>query len=321
MDSGQPKILFLDQNKWIELAKAKFGSGAIAEKNELFSRLESYVRDGKLIIPLTAANIYETQKRNDPASRKNLAYCQAHLSNGWVFRCGSMQRQLQLRKFFSELTNTVFENRDLQYPLSPFFLDAFAEREKIEDEGAAYNVVLELSKLNPRRAIYGFLAEIPDDARATAVQKYSESSSKLIEEINARIIRLKSENFSTKRRAYQALLAYDFQSLILSEAATFGLGWESFAADNGRLLKRTIEELSYFQIETELSLKLDGRGKGINENHLRDMQNVLVALPNCDWLVLEKEFSSLIQQCGLDKIYRAKVTTKLTEMLDLILFK
>jgi hypothetical protein len=58
------KIVYLDQNKWIALAKAAKNPD---EKSEVRSALEFLVNErkaGRVLLPLTATNVYETHKIN-----------------------------------------------------------------------------------------------------------------------------------------------------------------------------------------------------------------------------------------------------------------
>jgi hypothetical protein len=59
------KIVYLDQNKWIALAKAAKNPD---EKSEARSALEFLVNErkaGRVLLPLTATNVYETHKINN----------------------------------------------------------------------------------------------------------------------------------------------------------------------------------------------------------------------------------------------------------------
>lgn len=80
------KIVYLDQNKWTLLAK---GAKNPDEKSEARSALEFLVeerRADRVLLPLTATNVYETHKVNNPERRFDLAYCMATLGEAYVFR-------------------------------------------------------------------------------------------------------------------------------------------------------------------------------------------------------------------------------------------
>jgi hypothetical protein len=79
-------VVYLDQNKWIELARAAKYPAEHPELRALLTTVEERVGSGKLVVPLTATNIFETHKVNDASRRRDLAFVQAGLSRGRVFR-------------------------------------------------------------------------------------------------------------------------------------------------------------------------------------------------------------------------------------------
>ncbi len=84
--TNTPRIVFLDQNKWIELAHAVTQPTEFPKQRALLEAISEWIETGRLMLPLTAANIYETHKINDPRRRHDIAYLQACASKGVVFR-------------------------------------------------------------------------------------------------------------------------------------------------------------------------------------------------------------------------------------------
>jgi hypothetical protein len=74
------KILFIDQNKWIELAKLQVGSDVSSVAHTAYEKLVHDVGTDQVLAPLTVGNILETSKRNDPVSRADVVNVQACLS-------------------------------------------------------------------------------------------------------------------------------------------------------------------------------------------------------------------------------------------------
>jgi hypothetical protein len=81
-----PTIVYLDQNKWIDLARAVKYPDKKPEMRALLEWLIEKLKAGRVVIPLTATNIFETHKINDVERRLNLAHVQATMSAGLVFR-------------------------------------------------------------------------------------------------------------------------------------------------------------------------------------------------------------------------------------------
>lgn len=56
------KILYLDQNEWIELARAQKAPDDYPEQHAVLATLVAEANAGRLVVPLTQTNQYETQK-------------------------------------------------------------------------------------------------------------------------------------------------------------------------------------------------------------------------------------------------------------------
>jgi Aldehyde dehydrogenase family len=80
------QIVYLDQNKWIDLSRAVKHPADYPELRTVLEALVEEATAGRIVVPLTQTNIYETHKINDPERRHDLAYVQATLSQGRVFR-------------------------------------------------------------------------------------------------------------------------------------------------------------------------------------------------------------------------------------------
>ena len=89
-------IVYLDQNKWIELARVQAGleSGPTAD---LYAQLVTAVQSGLVLFPLSASHVLETSKRNDPISRGHLAETQAKLSRGFAYRSRAGRLEVEIR--------------------------------------------------------------------------------------------------------------------------------------------------------------------------------------------------------------------------------
>ena len=79
-------IVYLDQNKWIELARVQAGAVTSGPTADLYSQLLAAVECGKVLFPLSVSHVLETSKRNEPISRGHLAETQAKLSRGYAYR-------------------------------------------------------------------------------------------------------------------------------------------------------------------------------------------------------------------------------------------
>jgi len=75
-------IIYLDQNKWIDLAKAIVKP----EENQKYSKVANLVlkkiENQEWIFPLSTLHVFETNSREEKESRKRLVDVMAKISNG-----------------------------------------------------------------------------------------------------------------------------------------------------------------------------------------------------------------------------------------------
>jgi hypothetical protein len=67
------RLIYLDQNKWIELARATAGK-ATPQLIQILDLLRESKRQGLNLFPLSLAHFIETNKRRDLKSRSRLGY-------------------------------------------------------------------------------------------------------------------------------------------------------------------------------------------------------------------------------------------------------
>ena len=216
------QIVYLDQNKWIDLSRAvKYP----ADYPELRAVLEILVEEAKaerIVVPLTQTNIYETHKINDPQRRHDLAYVQATLSQGRVF-------QGRYKRLETEVTNVLRGAYGLEpaqqapyWFLSNVFFEATLEWKDPRLVPISERVMEAVQK-EPPRFLFEYLMLTPEDVRAKAVVRFTEGSDKLRKQIEGRRVRDAEESLSMRRRIYSATLMVDELDLILGFVRNAGL--------------------------------------------------------------------------------------------------
>lgn len=84
-EEATPKILYLDQLFWIDLAKVHYRKDPDIVLSRILTKLIDTVSNGKLIIPLNLTNIMEAQKIKNMKRREKLAKFMVFLSKGYSF--------------------------------------------------------------------------------------------------------------------------------------------------------------------------------------------------------------------------------------------
>ncbi len=77
-----PRIIFLDTNKWIELARGHYDK--VPELKIVSQTVTATSKSGNAILPISVAQLEETIKNSNPARRKRLAEFMLLVSKGWT---------------------------------------------------------------------------------------------------------------------------------------------------------------------------------------------------------------------------------------------
>jgi len=171
-------ILYLDQNKWIELARAQKAPDDYPEHYAILAMLVAEANAGRLVVPLTEANQYETQKIGSKERREHLAWVQATLSQGKVFRGRHKRLEVEVIDLLRARCHLEPISRDPYWFISNVFFESTAEIGDTRIPQAPERVLAAI-RSNPALALFEYLTGLPDDTRKTAVATFSEGAEKL----------------------------------------------------------------------------------------------------------------------------------------------
>ena len=304
-----PKIVFLDQNKWIDLTHAFVNRDKGASLFQMGERLIEAVITGRMLFPLTANLIIETYKMSDDVNRGKLAEVQAKFSQGYVY-CA---RDFRIRHELSKFIRASEGMPDLATPrfwwLAKNFVEAFASWRQLAAESLIEPDQLQGIMADPKFSLYHWLTTAPKEERGQAMKLYESGSSDLIKEIMARVNRLKNESFSTRQKVYSASLALDEGTRILDTANANGVPWNGVSDIGGARLRRLMREVPSYNAEIELASRIESMNRHITSNDLRDMQGYVSALPYANLIIGENMFVNVAKQAGLDKRYGCQIAT------------
>lgn len=314
--SAAPRLLYLDQNAWIALAQGSWDAAAYPIEHAALTRVVRALQAGRIVVPLSFTNIYETSKINDPVRRMHLARVLVTLSGGKVIR--------SRRKIFEE---TLIQHiaRRTRLPVPPlatnWFLSDLWFESAAEYAPDAFGFTiperkLELFRQNPAHALFAYLTDPDDAVRLEAVRRYSAGSAELIRELEARRSLAAGESFALRLRAYSAKLVIDELDFIFLIAKRLGLDWTSIHDIGPSFLKSFVSEIPIMSVERELVVRLEDQDRATNENDLRDMASFAAALPLVDILVGEKAFVNLSRQARLGEKYDTVLLTKVSDLTD-----
>ncbi|WP_162801245.1 hypothetical protein [Azospirillum brasilense] len=317
-DGRASTVLYLDQNKWIDLARAATAPADNPEIRDILELLCSKVAAGEIILPLTSSNIFETHKVNRHNQRLHLAYTQAALSESKVFRGYRQRLKTEVGRVLSELYGLARSEPDPFWFLSDIFLEATTEADDPRLGMGEFPKALSWIKAHPKEALFNYLMETPEFVRMEAIRRFTEGCEDLRVRIEDRRARHRSENISMRRRLYSAIMAIDQQDEILSIARSLGLPWTCLGDKGGATLRAVIRDTPTFYIEREITLKLEAQERAVTLNDMRDMRTFCTVLPYADIVVAEQQFTSLARQARLHTRYGVHLETDIRALRKLL---
>lgn len=306
-----PKIIYLDQNKWVELLRAEKKPEVFPGQYAILQVLIGKVKSGQVIVPLSATNIFETYKIVDQERKLGMASLQARLSCGLVFRGRHHRIEGELSSFLAKTYKLTIPSRPVLWFLSDVFFEAFCDN---GDERMGFQLppeLIELIRKNPEQALYYYLTSVPEEDRSIAVSNWSQGSEALRMRIEARRERHKNESLSMKRRIYNVLMLWEELVLLARMAEQYGVRWDSMNEIGSPVARRLINEMPIYHVERELTLRLEAQKRPIHENDFRDMQIYCAAIPYADEVIGENQMINLARQAGLGQKYQTKLETDL----------
>ncbi len=311
------KILYLDQNKWIELAQGQKSATDFPAQREVLAFLVEEANAGRLVIPLTATNLYETHKINKQERRDHLAWIQSTLSQGMVFRGRYKRLEVEVIDHLRGGSGLEPLAREPYWFLSNVFFESTAE---IGDSRIPHpsERVLAAIRSAPARFMFDYLTGLPEDIRTASVSNFSEGSEKLRQAIEDKRKRDASEALTMRRKLSGARLMINELDLVLSFIRMAGLPLLDENAVLQKFARSIMNECPTYFIEREIGLRIEAQDRSIEENDFRDMQTFCAVVAYADIIVAENMFSNLAIQAGLHKKYITQIATKLADLPDAI---
>lgn len=308
------KLLYLDQNAWVALARGAWDKATFPNEYLALSKVIEGVEAQAWMVALSYTNIYETAKINDPIRRANMARTQAVISGGKVFR--------SRRRIFGETLASYLATRfSLSYPapsdrwyLSDLWFETAADYTPDLFDYTISEAALDFMRKHPVKTLFDYLALSDERIRIEAVRRYSASSVELIARIEARRAIVAGQTLAIRKRAYGGNLIIDEIDFILATGRQLGLAWATVSDLGSSLVRSLTLDVPVLNVELQLAVRIEDQTRGITENDLRDLASFSNVLPLADILIAEKPFVNLARQAKLGERYG---TTLLTSIYDL----
>lgn len=310
------RIIYLDQNKWIDLCRAVYRPAEYPRLRVVLELLCQKAKSRQIAVPLASANIYETHKISNPKRRYKLAYVQSTLSQGVVFRGRHKRLEVEVTDVLRKTYGLNVIQREKYWFLSNIFFESTLESSDPRHRRFFSERVLNAIRTDPPRFLFDYLTSTPDDIRTVAVSNFSKGAERLRQQVEERRSRDANESWSMRRRIQGAMLIINELDLILGFARRAGLpefDENNVLRDNAR---KIINNSPTYFIEREIALRLEAQSRPIEENDFRDMQSFCAVTAYADVVVAENQFANLAKQSGLDRKYETQILTDLHDIVE-----
>jgi len=313
------KIIYLDQNKWIDIARAFYGREDGEKYLPILQTLQDKVNSGDIIVPISAVHIIETARNENKERRERLANFIADLSKSYGILPYISVRQQEIENAILIKLGQASKHNIAEIAIN---------------RGVAHMLGMELPE-NVFSADYEkFLIKVNQLEKFVATMMIDFISRELVSELRQEDIdgiadyeksrRLKNEELSKEMRLRLAIMemAYDrLFPVIIEQLKKMGVDPKPFADSFTDIedWKRFFFSMPTMDIWINLHVLRDSdKGKAVHRNDTNDMAFLSIAVPYCDIIVTEKYWAHQLISNGYDKKYNTTILTDLTELTDMI---
>lgn len=315
-----PKCLYLDQNKWIDLARAHNGKPDGTKFRQCLNVVRTAVSSGKLIVPYSLENAVEAMVSRDVGRRTRLAEFMVGLSENKTL----LSEQFVVPLEIVNATRWLFNLPAIESPRKSIVNFGFAHAIGIDGFletvfPAQFGPKL-AADLNTADSTVSYLVQCGNKRDCVQGARDGEANARQLFQLD----RLKTEDMNRNDR-----LKFELRNLIRK---------------NRRYqiaVKATLTAIGRTANEFEAAMKLDGnvakfinaapsldvyiglrilrdrdKDREVEHNDIRDLDWMSVAAPYCNFVVSEKYWGKKLSIHGFDSKYGTVLLTDLQKLPD-----
>lgn len=324
------KYIYLDQNKWIELAK-----GIIqGEKRilDLKKRIDEKIQLHEWAFPVSLIHLAETMKRQDISSRNNVLNLMYELSNGYsicdAFDVGNLEFDCLIHGNDNRVTNLI----------PKVIIDDYANLIGLSNDEILDSVIASESRSGP--------IDIKNIEFATNVMKVLKKHRCIFDYVAERAVELAKdedyyhEHYLSAKKQFDNWIEFckasdDYKRRkVLSDYVIklFSASFEARISTLSQIEEKTIEvfleklkddletkEIPHsFYVYSKLIYELfTNANRKIHSHDFYDITFLRVAIPYCDIVICEKHWGNVsAQKLKLDTKYDTVITSNLLYLMD-----
>lgn len=313
---AMPKCVYLDQNKWIDLARAHYGRADGEPFRETLNVVQTAVADGRIILPMSAVHIMETVAPADPARRQRLAEFIVGLSGNQTIATHMIIMKLEIRQAVLRKLG-----QDYTAVVRPFIVqDGLYGALDVEPQirGVPDHIVQEVLRIAylPETSVQ-ILCEAVGREEVAEFRRQHEEAVIQVEEARRRAARDLTPEQKHRAELFELLTNGMPGQHLRTVLAELGVSVRDFTArfSSPEEWLEFAHSIPTLDVLVTLHLARDRElARPVHRNDFKDMAFLTVAVPYCNIVVVERYFAHLVQANGLADRYGTTVITDLNAL-------
>jgi hypothetical protein len=322
-----PKIVYLDQNIWINLAQFYYGIKNDVHISNLCEVILKKLESNDLIIPLSVVHLIEAHHIQDNERRDKLIEFMLKVSrNNTIIPFNNNTIEAEIRQAICKrIEHPIIDLKD--FIIGKGIQGIFGGRLTFEfPKGLKKEQLKQIKDFKEKSVKW-----LESQEALSWVSKNHEifedvndkQNSDLINEIEK--IRLEYNKVKDQKLRYKVFLLKNFEAVVsprITKICTeIGISEESVFLETWTEedWMKFIKEIPSFYILFNLSYWSEKNfNRPIQKNDLNDVYSLTISIPYCDIIACEKMFASIAKQAKLDKIYSTNIVTSIGKLEQFI---
>jgi hypothetical protein len=314
--------VYLDQNKWIDLAKALYRADAKPKEREIAEKLRCAVEAGRLRCPVSEIHLMEAYRVGDRDRRLQLGSVFAVFSGGWFIASRQARVSCELDAALAKLLSV--QNVAHQQPfdaLAQDFLWAFGDRDHLSSLTAisAERLGDISSTIGPINALLSYVGFNDENIRRMAVVRMQTSNMDLTDRIRRRRALTECESADMRFRAYSAQLFFEQQDKMERSLRRLDKSFAELKALPDEKIASLIDLVPCWDIERCLAVQVEQQwDRELQGNDVYDIAALTAGIPYCDVVVTEKLWAHLCKAGGVAAKYNTQMISSIFDIVPLL---
>ncbi|GEP65190.1 hypothetical protein CBE01nite_29580 [Clostridium beijerinckii] len=301
------KIIYLDQNKWIELSQCFYGKSD--KHRDVLGVIIEKTNSGEWIFPISIIHHIETEIREQDVQRQKLAKFMGVISKNWTIKPNLIDRNNELECNFNnkcynpikqDYLNVIGQNLDdVKITLNNRVLDTNI-MENLKQSSLDYNVFEEFIEIQHNTG---------DREEQFADNEFHKET--------LEYFRKESEKNSDKSIEDQFIYFYmdcfkGEYSQILRKILPENQNKIAY-----KMYKQKLPKSFYVKMKLIFESVIKNKERKIDKNDFKDIMFLSMAIPYCDVVITERFWTGLITENGLDKMYDTVISKNIDKLIQL----